>query len=167
VQESGRSAIEELHLLLGMLRGESADRAPQPGLARLPELIADVGRSGLDVALDVVGTPRPVGGALDVSAYRLVQEALTNALKHGGPGRATVRLHYRADDLLVEVTDDGAGRQLAVPLGHRVPGGHGLVGMRERVRMFGGDLEAGRRAGGWTVAARLPTGTESRESRVP
>jgi signal transduction histidine kinase len=165
VQESGRSAIEELHLLLGMLRGEAAGRSPQPGLAQLPELVAEMGRSGLEVSLETIGNPRVVGGALDVSAYRVVQEALTNVLKHAGPCRVVVRLEYRADDLLLQVCDDGDAHVGAPPRG--LSGGHGLVGMRERVRMFGGDVEAGRGAGGgWVVTARLPT-AESREVRVP
>ncbi|HEU5037259.1 MAG TPA: sensor histidine kinase [Nocardioides sp.] len=168
VQESGRSAIEELHLLLGMLRGESAERTPQPGLAQLPELVAELRRSGLDVTLETVGTPRPVGGALDVSAYRVVQEALTNALKHAAPCRAVVRLEYRPDDLVLRVCDDGAGRAGSEPPAVGLSGGHGLVGMRERVRMFGGEVEAGRRPdGGWVVTARLPTAVEPREVRVP
>ncbi len=168
VQASGRSAIEELHLLLGMLRGESAERAPQPGLAQLPELVAELGRSGLDVTLETVGTPRVVGGALDVSAYRLVQEALTNALKHAGPCGVVVRLEYRPDDLVLQVCDDGAGRAAPEPPAAGLSGGHGLVGMRERVRMFGGDVAAGPgRDRGWTVTARLPTASEPREVRVP
>jgi len=148
-----------------MLRGETAGRSPQPGLAQLPELVAELRRPGLEVSLETVGTPRAVGGALDVSAYRVVQEALTNVLKHAGPCRVGVRIEYRPDDLLLQVRDDGAGLRAASTGG--LSGGHGLVGMRERARMFGGDVEAGPAAGGgWAVAARLPT-TESREVRVP
>ena len=166
VQESGRSAIEELHLLLGMLRGESAQRSPQPGLSRLPELVEELGSSGHTVSLRTAGTARPLGGALDVSAYRVVQEALTNALKHAGRCRVAVRLEYRPEDLLVQVCDDGGERGSAA-LGARMSGGHGLVGMRERVLMFGGDVQAGPGpSGGWVVTARLPTASESREGHL-
>jgi signal transduction histidine kinase len=114
-------------------------------------LLDQVREAGLPVALAVEGEPRPLAPGVDLSAYRIVQEALTNALKHAGPARACVAVRYRAADVELEVTDDGRG-----PLdGHG--GGHGLLGMRERVALYGGVLESGARNGrGFRVRARLP-----------
>ncbi len=119
--------------------------------------LADV--SGVNTTLEQTGHVRTLGGALDVSAYRVVQEALTNVLKHAGGSRAAVRLDYRADGLVISVVDDGAPttQTLQMP-----SGGHGLVGMRERVRLFGGALVVGAcTGGGWSVQATLPMFEES------
>jgi signal transduction histidine kinase len=112
------------------------------------------------VKLRVEGTPSPLPAGLDLSAYRIVQEALTNVVKHAGPARAQVTIGYRDQDVTVEVTDDGRG--VTVPTGDgRARVGHGLIGMRERVQVFGGDLEVGPRSGGgFRVAARLPLAAE-------
>jgi histidine kinase/DNA gyrase B/HSP90-like ATPase len=151
-----RPAPPGMPSLLRALRTEDADeaRAPQPTLADLDDLVAGVTAAGLPVTLRVQGTRRPLPPSLDLSAYRIVQEALTNSLKHAGPAHAEVVLCYGKDDLEVTVTDDGSasapGRQIR-------RSGHGLVGMRERVALFGGELHAGPRPeGGFRVVARLP-----------
>ncbi len=154
VQETGRAALVELARLLGMLRrdGEEIGLAPQPGLADLSTLVAQVSAAGLPVELRMEGKPRPLQLGVDLSGYRIVQEALTNVRKHAGEGaRASVLVRYDQDALTVEVTDDGTGSR------NGVGGGHGLVGMRERVALFGGQLESGPQAdGGFRVRARLP-----------
>ena len=153
VQEIGRQALVEMSRLVGLLRDDAEELglAPQPGLSELDALVAQVRESGLPVDLRVEGEPRPVPLGVDLSAYRVVQEALTNALKHAGEARAEVLLRYRSDALELEIRDDGPGGTN----GHS--GGHGLVGMRERVIVFGGEFDAGPRPeGGFGVSARLP-----------
>jgi signal transduction histidine kinase len=116
-------------------------------------LLAQVRESGLPVELEVRGDPEPLPPGIDLSAYRIVQEALTNALKYAGPARACVVVHFAPGSLTLEIDDDGVGSSAA---GN---GGHGLVGMRERVAVFGGHVEAGpKRSGGYRVTARLPLG---------
>ena len=153
VEETGRQALAEMRRLLGILRGEDGrgDLAPEPGLARLDELLAHARTAGLPVELAVDGEPRTLAIGVDLAAYRIVQEALTNARKHAGPARAWVTLRYGREALELEIADDGrAGASNA-------GGGHGLVGMRERVTVYGGELEAGPRAeGGYALRARLP-----------
>jgi signal transduction histidine kinase len=138
------------------------DLSPVPGLADLDSLLAEVTNAGLAVRLRVEGTPSPLPAGVDLSAYRIVQEALTNVVKHAGPAQAQVTIRYRDRDLTVEVTDDGRG--VAAPAGDDPGGtGHGLIGMRERVAAFGGDLELGPcPGGGFRVAARLPLAAERR-----
>jgi signal transduction histidine kinase len=153
VQETGRQALVEMSRLVGLLRhdGEELGLAPQPGIDSLDALVLQVRDAGLPVELQVVGTPRPVPLGVDLSAYRVVQEALTNALKHAGEARAHVRVCYESDALELEVLDDGPGAA------NGFAGGHGLIGMRERVGVFGGEFAAGPRAeGGFAVRARLP-----------
>jgi signal transduction histidine kinase len=159
IEVTSRAALIELRRLLGVLRQEGEPEgslAPVPGLADLDALLAEVAKAGLAVRLRVEGTPSPLPAGVDLSAYRIVQEALTNVVKHAGPARAQVVVGYRDHAVTVEVTDDGRG--VVAPTGDgpaRV--GHGLIGMRERVQVFGGDLEAGPRpGGGFRVAARLP-----------
>jgi signal transduction histidine kinase len=159
IEATSRATLEELRRLLGVLRQDSepqASLAPVPGLADLDSLLGEVAKAGLAVRLRVQGTPSPLPAGVDLSAYRIVQEALTNVVKHAGPAQAQVTIGYRDRDVTVEVTDDGRGA--AAPAGDGRGGtGHGLVGMRERVAAFGGDLEAGPRlGGGFRVAARLP-----------
>jgi signal transduction histidine kinase len=136
------------------------DLSPVPGLADLDSLLAEVAKVGLRVQLRVEGTPSPLPAGVDLSAYRIVQEALTNVVKHAGPAQAQVTIRYRDRDLTVEVTDDGRG--VGAPAGDDRGGtGHGLIGMRERVAAFGGDLEIGPcPGGGFRVAARLPLAAE-------
>jgi signal transduction histidine kinase len=153
VEQIGRNALTEMRRLVGMLRTDEDDPlAPQPGLGDLQTLVAQVREAGLPVELQVEGEPRELPVGLQLSAYRIVQEALTNALKHAGDARATVRVRYADDSLELEVVDDGVGAQAVV-----TSGGHGLVGMRERVALYGGRFEAGRRpTGGFTVRVLLP-----------
>jgi signal transduction histidine kinase len=159
IEVTSRGALEELRRLLGVLRQDSevqASLTPVPGLANLDSLLAEVGKAGLAVRVRVEGTPLQLPAGVDLSAYRIVQEALTNVVKHAGPAHAEVTIGYRDQEVTVEVTDDGRG---AVPPASdgRVGTGHGLIGMRERVAVFGGDLQVGPRpGGGFRVAARLP-----------
>jgi signal transduction histidine kinase len=159
IEATSRAALTELRRLLGVLRQEGEPQgslAPVPGLADLDSLLAEVAKAGLAVRLRVEGTPSPLPAGVDLSAYRIVQEALTNVVKHAGPARAQVTIRYSDRDVTVEVTDDGRGA--AAPTGDGpVATGHGLIGMRERVAAFGGDLKVGSELGnGFRVAARLP-----------
>jgi signal transduction histidine kinase len=165
IEATSRATLEELRRLLGVLRQDSESQAslsPVPGLADLDSLLGEVAKAGLAVRLRVEGTPSPLPAGVDLSAYRIVQEALTNVVKHAGPARAQVTIGYRDQDVTVEVTDDGRGAAALAGDG-RGGTGHGLVGMRERVAAFGGDLETGPRpGGGFRVAARLPLAAERR-----
>ncbi|MGH2935711.1 MAG: sensor histidine kinase [Gaiellaceae bacterium] len=148
IEATGRTALGELRRLLGAVRG---DFAPQSGLDRLDELVAQVRAAGLVVAVSIEGEPRPLPAGIDLSAYRIVQEALTNTLKHAHATRADVALRYGEAELGVEVRDDGTGG------GDGDGSGRGLIGMHERVAAFGGSLDAGPDpAGGFAVRARLP-----------
>jgi len=152
IERIGRDALTEMRRLVGMLRSDAdGPLAPQPGLGDLPTLVSQVREAGLPVDLHVEGEQRELPVGIELSAYRIVQEALTNALKHAGDAHADVHVRYGADSLELEIVDDGAGS------GSRAPGGHGLVGMRERVALYGGRLDTGRAAsGGFTVRALLP-----------
>jgi signal transduction histidine kinase len=165
IEVTSRAALVELRRLLGVLRQDGepqGDLAPVPGLADLDRLLAEVAKAGLAVRLRVEGTRPELPAGVDLSAYRIVQEALTNVVKHAGPARAQVVVGYGDQEVTVEVTDDGRG--VTAPTGDgRAEVGHGLIGMRERVQVFGGDLEVGPRpGGGFRVAARLPLGVEGR-----
>jgi signal transduction histidine kinase len=152
IEAAGREAVGELRRTLGLLRGDGTAAAPV-GLERLDELIAQVREAGLTVTVERAGEPRPVLPAVDMSAYRIVQEALTNVLKHAGSARATVSVGYRPDGLHLAVRDEGGTPLRTPPSG----GGQGLIGMRERVALFDGELVTGPRAdGGFEVVARLP-----------
>jgi len=157
IEASGRDAMAEMRRLLGVLR-EGADATPaldpQPGLEQLAALVGRVRAAGLRVELRREGEARPLPPGVNVSAYRVVQEALTNAVKYAPGGSARVRLRYRADAVEVEVRDDGGGRGEAPA--DLTGGGHGLLGMRERIALFGGELQAGRHGGGYRVRATLP-----------
>jgi signal transduction histidine kinase len=165
IEATSRAALTELRRLLGVLRQNSeprGDLAPVPGLADLDSLLAEVAKAGLAVRLRVEGTPSQLPAGVDLSAYRIVQEALTNVVKHAGPARAQVRICYGDHDVTVEVTDNGRG-VMALAGDGRVGTGHGLIGMRERVAAFEGDLEVGPcPGGGFRVAARLPLAVEGR-----
>jgi signal transduction histidine kinase len=165
IEATSRAALEELRRLLGVLRQADepqGDLAPVPGLADLEGLLAELAKAGLAVKLRVNGTRPPVPAGVDLSAYRIVQEALTNVVKHAGPAHAQVTIGYRDQDVTVEVTDDGQGAVTAAGDG-QAGTGHGLIGMRERVAAFSGDLEVGPRpGGGFRVAARLPLVAERR-----
>jgi signal transduction histidine kinase len=155
VEDTGRAALAEMRRLLGAMHdGEDAERAPQPGLDSLGALVERVDRAGLPVRLHVEGDAVPLSRAVDLSAYRIVQEGLTNALKHAQASRADVTLRYGTDELELEVRDDGVGTAASDGLGH------GLVGVRERVKIYGGDMSASAApGGGFVLTARLPLET--------
>ncbi len=153
VERTGRGALAEMRLLLGAMRadGEDVELSPQQGLDRLDSLIEEIGHAGLPVQLRVEGEWFALPPAIDLSAYRIVQEGLTNALKHAHATRADVVVRYARDELRIEVRDDGAG----VPAGDGL--GHGLIGVRERVKIYGGEMSAGSAAGGgFLLSTRLP-----------
>jgi len=181
VEEAGRQALDELRHLLGVLRPETGldGLGPQPGLADLPRLVEQTRGAGLDVSLATDGVPAELPARVDLFAYRIVQEALTNVLKHAGPGAHTeVRLGTDRSGIVVEVLDDGKGleppsaaagpfRPADSPVGDRQDrrsgrsARHGIVGMRERALLLGGTLDARPRpGGGFRVVAHLPTGGE-------
>ena len=153
VEQTGRNALTEMRRLLGMLRSDANEPlTPQPGLTDVPTLVTQLREAGLPVELEVEGERRELPVGIELSAYRIVQEALTNALKHAGQARAWVKIRYGSDSLELEIADDGIGG--ASPA---ASGGHGLVGMRERVALYGGRLDAGRRpSGGFAVRVLLP-----------
>lgn len=163
IENSARQALEETSRLLNVLRDpdEETGFAPQPGAGELVTLAASVRAAGLPVNLVIDGDLAALPAVVDVSVYRIVQEALTNVLRHAGPARAEVTVGCEQDAVTIEVTDDGTGRHgRGSPAGgHELAGGHGLAGMRERVAVFGGELAAGpRHGGGFAVRARLPLG---------
>lgn len=155
VQESGRQALAELRRLLGVLRPGApppADLSPQPGLSDLDRLVAGLSEAGLMVSVHQHGDPRSLSPGVDLAAYRIVQEALTNVLKHADTDRAKVAVRYGHDALELEIVDNGRART-----GQRATTGHGLVGMRERAAVYGGRLQASPHPdGGYTVRAWLP-----------
>jgi signal transduction histidine kinase len=153
IERSGRSALTEMRRLVGMLRSDRSEPlAPQPGIHDLPVLVSQLREAGLPIDLTVDGSPPGLPVGIELSAYRIVQEALTNVLKHAGDSHATVRVRYSPDSLELEISDDGRGRSNA-----NISGGHGLVGMRERVALYGGQFSAGRRPnGGFAVRVLLP-----------
>jgi signal transduction histidine kinase len=153
VERAGRTALAEMRRLLAAMRtdGEEVEFTPQPGLDGLDALLQDVGRAGLPVRLHVDGEPFELPRAVDLSAYRIVQEGLTNALKHARASNADVTIRYRPDELQLEVSDDGVGSATGDGLGH------GLVGIRERVKIYGGEMSAGTANGrGFLLSTRLP-----------
>ncbi|WP_432931130.1 sensor histidine kinase [Microbispora sp. CA-135349] len=159
ISSTGRQALAEMRRLVGVLRQDAGspaeEYAPQPGVAQLGDLIRQVRDSGLPTEFTVSGTAQTLPEGEQLAVYRIVQEALTNALKHGGPGtRARVEVTYGRGELELRISDDGRGA--AAP---RLVGGHGLIGMRERAAMYGGSVEAGPRpGGGFRVIARIPVG---------
>jgi signal transduction histidine kinase len=157
VEQTGRGALAEMRRLLGAMRHDGQDLAltPQPGLDSLESLLAEVGHAGLPVTMRVDGEPIPLPRAIDLSAYRIIQEGLTNALKHARASHADVTVRYGSDELQIEVRDDGRGTATTDGLGH------GLVGIRERVKIYGGDMTAGAvNGGGFVLSTRLPLSGE-------
>jgi signal transduction histidine kinase len=160
VEETGRQALTEMRRLVGMLRDRESEQAapelaPQPGLQTLELLLGTVREAGLPVELEVEGEARELAPGVDLSAYRIVQEALTNALKHGGPAQAWVTLRWSRDELELEIANDGESSA------NGQGAGHGLAGLHERVAIYGGEFVSGPRpGGGYLVRARLPTGVE-------
>jgi signal transduction histidine kinase len=156
IEASSRQAIGELHKLLGFLRpnNQEEETSPQPSLKHLDMLIDEVRRSGLDVELDIHGEQHTLPESVDLSAYRIIQEALTNILKHAGPATASVVIKFSREMIELTVSDNGKGR---VKLESGKPGGRGIIGMRERVSLHGGKLETGNTpGGGFFVKAKLP-----------
>jgi signal transduction histidine kinase len=153
IEQTGREALAEMRRMVGVMKNpeEAPTLAPQPGLAHLDRLVARAREAGLPVELTIEGTPGALAPGIDLAAYRVVQEGLTNARKHAGAKRVEVVVHYESDRVELTVVDDGRGA---------APGdgsGHGLVGMRERIALYGGELEAGPRdAGGYELRVRLP-----------
>ena len=159
VERAGRTALAEMRRLLAAMRpdGDEAQLVPQPGLDGLNSLLADVGRAGLPVELHLEGEPYPLPRGVDLSAYRIVQEGLTNALKHAQASDADVIVRYRPDEVEIEVRDNGNGNVTSDGLGH------GLVGIRERVKIYGGEMSARPEPeGGFVLSTRLPIVEERR-----
>jgi signal transduction histidine kinase len=163
IERTSRETMADLRRALGVLRdpGDGAALAPQPGLDRLDDLVEQFRGTGLTVAADVQGPARPLPAGLDLAAYRVVQEALTNALRYAAPATAHVLVRFEPGALVVSVTDDGRGANPSAN-GSAATGGQGLVGMRERVTAYGGTLEAGPapEGGGFAVLARFPLASE-------
>jgi signal transduction histidine kinase len=161
IEGTSRQALQEMRLLVGVLRdadGLPADRGPAPGLAGLGELVGHISQAGVPVAVRVEGGPRPLSPGADLSAYRIVQEALTNVVRHAAPASAELTLRYRPGEVVIEVTDNGrAGPKAPSPARTGEGSGHGIAGMRERVAVYGGTLTAGPTASGFRVLARIPT----------
>ena len=156
ISDTSRKTLQEMRRMLGVLRGEDGERShqPAPGLSELPRLVEDVRSAGVPVELTVEGTSEAVPHGIELSVYRIVQEGLTNVIKHAGKARAEVAIRCRPEEVEVEVLDDGRGAAARSD-----GGGHGLVGMRERVAIWGGSLSAGPRSGGgYRVVAHLPYG---------
>ena len=156
ISRTGRQAMDEMRRMLGVLRlgdgGAALGHAPQPSVTDIAALVDETRTAGVAVALHIEGDPRPLPPGIDLSAYRIVQEALTNVLRHAGPARCTVRVIYTADALELRITDDGQRAN-----GNSNGAGHGLIGMRERVALFGGEFFAGPvPGGGFAVQATLP-----------
>jgi signal transduction histidine kinase len=157
IQRTGREALAEIRHLFGTVRrGEGEELSGPPSIARIDELAAGARAAGLHVELRLVGDPVELPVGIDLAAYRIVQEALTNSLKHAGSAQATVTVSYEPNEVVLVVEDDGEGPRDDDLSG--AGGGHGLVGMRERAAVYGGIVQAGRRrGGGFAVRARLPT----------
>ena len=154
IEETGRRALTEMRRMVSVMRsdGEGPALEPQPGIATLPRLVEEVREAGLPVTLNLIGQEKQLPPGVDLSVYRIVQEGLTNVMKHAGPAHASVNVNVLNHEVDLVVEDDGAG-------GSQVTNGagHGLIGMRERVAVYGGDLETGPRAGGgFRIHARLP-----------
>lgn len=152
IERSGSEALDEMRRMVGLMRDDDDQRVdPPPSLCQLERLVADAQAVGVPTQLDVRGCARPLPPGVDASAYRIVQEGLTNVIKHAGRARAEVVITYLPHEIELSVRDDGRNRR------PRGPGGHGLVGIRERVALFDGTVEAGPLSeGGWRIHARLP-----------
>jgi signal transduction histidine kinase len=160
IEATGRESLREMRRLVGLLRDEGGDGnglAPQPGIAELPALFESVRSTGLPVDLVTEGVPVALAPGVDLAVFRIVQEALTNTMRHAGPARATVRLTYEHAAIAVEIDDTGRGGSPST-----AGGGKGLIGMRERARLYGGSVEAAPGPAGFAVRARLPVDGERR-----
>jgi signal transduction histidine kinase len=151
-----------MRMLVGVLRQErepAAELGPAPGLRDVSALVQQIGEAGVRVEVHIEGEPHRLPAGIDVSAYRIIQEALTNVVRHAGPAAAELWVRYHHEEIEIEIRDDGGRRQpdRAAALVAAEGGGHGLVGMRERAALFGGDFVAGPAGDGYRVLARLPT----------
>jgi signal transduction histidine kinase len=157
ISTTSRGTLAEIRRLLGALRSDDDARyEPAPGLGDVDGLVADLAAAGLEVTVHVDGARGDVPPGVDLTAFRIVQDALTNVLKHAGPSRACVTLGYEPGALRLEISDDGRGLD-----GRQPESGHGLIGMRERVAVYAGTLDAGPTpGGGFRVLARLPYGSD-------
>jgi signal transduction histidine kinase len=154
IKSASKAALEELRTMLTTLRQDDAPRSPAPGLDRLPELIELTRAAGLPVEVETAGKAPPLPAAVQLAAYRIIQESLTNVARHAGPARVTVRVTYGDAGICVEVDDDGKAPANRIAT---IESGSGITGMRERAAALGGELSAGfRQAGGFRVSARLP-----------
>jgi signal transduction histidine kinase len=160
IERTSARALEEIRTVLGVLRADGDARAPLPGIEQVPELAAKARDAGLDVDIQVAIPPTaPLPGAVGSAVYRILQESLTNVIRHSGPTRVRVAMEYVDEALVVRIVDSGRDRQAggAVASHPDLPAGHGIAGMRERCRLLGGELEAGPLPdGGFAVMARLP-----------
>lgn len=158
IEHTGRTNLNDIRGIVGLLRTNGTEYAPAPELSMLDKLVEQCSEAGLDVSLDIVGTPRELPPMIELSGYRIVQESLTNTLKHAGPAaRAQVTIGYLDDAIDIAIVDDGRGASADVP---STPG-HGLLGMRERVEAFGGQIQIGPKVGGgFAVEARIPLGVD-------
>ncbi len=159
ISQAGHEGLSEMRRMVGLLRTgpEGPDFTPQPGVSRISDLVEHMADAGLDVTFETEGTPRPLAPGVDVSLYRIVQESLTNTLRHGGPGvRADILLRFDPDGVEVHIEDNGRGAAASV---NGDGGGHGIVGMRERVALLDGSFAAGPRpGGGFAVHVDIPVG---------
>jgi signal transduction histidine kinase len=156
IETSSRQAINELHRLLGFLRPKDQVEGvlPQPSLKQLDVLVKEMQNSGLPVEVKIVGKEQFIPESVDLSAYRIVQEALTNVLKHAGQAKAIVTLKYSIDMIELDISDNGKGK---ITSNEKQPGGRGIIGMKERISLHGGELETGNMPdGGFYVKAKLP-----------
>jgi signal transduction histidine kinase len=158
VETSGRQSLSEMRRLLTVLRDDDElALEPLPGMEQLDVLVAAAREANIDVHVQIEGQPHPLPPGIDLTAYRIVQEALTNTIKHAGPASAKVTIRYRSDALELEIADDGRG-----PRNTNGHAGHGLIGMRERAALYGGEMRAAAREdGGYAVCVRLPIAEEA------
>jgi signal transduction histidine kinase len=158
IEQTSTQALNEMRAVLGVLRGADNGRVPHPGLEQIDDLIAMGREAGLDIKLDVKSAAMPLPGAVDHTAYRVLQESITNVIRHAGPTRVTIALDYEADVLEVRITDEGGRDASRLHVPAELEGARrGIVGMRERCELLGGELTAGPRpSGGFEVRARIP-----------
>src|SRR5262249_45275008 len=160
IEQTSRQALAEMRHLVGVLRQSGdTDFAPAPGLDQLPRLLEQFAQAGVAVAADKHGDSRRLPAGVELSAYRIIQEGLTNAVRHGAPGRATLQIRYHPTDVEIEITNPLRSPSPGAQPTSNGPGGHGLIGMHERVALYGGELTAGanEQSNLFRLTARIPT----------